>query len=97
MNCPVTLKILRAQYILIISPTVDSYCNQSYRVLLKYPYETIICLLFSWLHCKDHLKSQYNFVYKIFVTSFLVEMFSFIGYETIQRATSHCIITFEKD
>ena len=41
-----------------------------------------ICpLLFSLLHCEDHLKSLYNFFGGIFVTVFFVEIFNFIIYE----------------
>ena len=43
------------------------------------------------LHCKDHLKSQYNLFGRIFVTLFFVETLNFIGHanNTMCDATLH--------
>ena len=46
-----------------------------------------------WLHCKDHLKSQYNFFCRTFVTPFLFEIFSFIVYAN----STTCDITLHND
>ena len=43
-------------------------------------YERKICPVFSWLHCKDDLKSRVIFFCSIFVTPFLVRISSFIRY-----------------
>ena len=40
--------------------------------------ETKFGLTFCRLHFKDHLRLQYNFFGRIFVTLFLVEIFNFI-------------------
>ena len=43
-------------------------------------YETKLCLVFSSLHCKDHLKSLHNYFGRIFETVLFVEIFTFIRY-----------------
>ena len=43
-------------------------------------YDSKFCPVFSKWHCKDHLKSQYNFLDRIFVTLFIVVIFSIIRY-----------------
>ena len=60
----------------------------------KVPMTGKFCLAFPWLHCKDHLKLQYNFFGRVFVTVFLVEIFNLDGY-TNNHTT--CDITLHND
>ena len=63
------------------------------RTCYQSAYETKFCPVFSWLHCKGHLKSQYNFFCRIFVTPFLVEIFRFIAYAN----NTTCDVTLHND
>ena len=56
-------------------------------------YETNFCQVFSGLHWKHNLNSQYNLFCRIFVTLLLVETFNFIGYANYTT----CDITLHND
>ena len=56
---------------------------------IKSAYETKICPVISWLHCKGHLKSQHNF----FISSCYSAL---LDMQIGQGVTSHFIMTFEK-
>ena len=52
-----------------------------------------LCPVFLSLHCKDHLKSHYNFFGRIFVTLYFVEIFNLIGFAN----NTTCDITLHND
>ena len=59
---------------------------------LNIVYDAEFCPVFSRLHYKDHVKSQYNFFGRIFVTLFFGKLFNVIGYAN----NTTCDITLQK-